>query len=90
MRTTDADLQPIGQARDRDLPPSVLGPNACWLRRERESAGKARRFLRDLLTGVTTGEHVLEVGELLLSELVANAVEHAQTPRDRWIQVRCE
>ena len=89
MRTTDADLQPIERARGWDLPPSVLGPNACWLWREHESAGRARRFLRNLLTGVADGEHVLEVGELLLSELVANAVEHAQAPRDRWIQVRC-
>jgi anti-sigma regulatory factor (Ser/Thr protein kinase) len=61
---------------------------ACWLPPRRRSAGAARRLLRDFLVRHDSGEQYVEVGELLLGELVANAVEHAHVPPDRLIMVR--
>jgi anti-sigma regulatory factor (Ser/Thr protein kinase) len=61
---------------------------ACWLPRHRKSAGVARRLLRDFLAGHSSGEQYAEVGELLLSELVTNAIAHAHVPPDRLILVR--
>ncbi|WP_344468551.1 ATP-binding protein [Kitasatospora kazusensis] len=43
----------------------------------RRSAGVARLLLREFLAGLEGGELYVDVGELLLSELVTNAVEHA-------------
>ncbi|MCC9307576.1 ATP-binding protein [Kitasatospora sp. RB6PN24] len=58
------------------------------LPRHRRSAGAARRLLRDFLAQQESGERYVEVGELLLSELVANAVQHARVPADRLIAVQ--
>ncbi|GAA2250130.1 hypothetical protein GCM10010430_36170 [Kitasatospora cystarginea] len=71
-------------------PPAVTGEHSCWLPRHRKSAGRARRLLRDFLAGLDGGEQYADTGELLLSELVANAVEHARVPPGRLIQVRFE
>ncbi|MDH6579795.1 ATP-binding protein [Kitasatospora sp. MAP5-34] len=73
-----------------DRPPAVAGEHACWLPRHRKSAGAARRLLRDFLADMAGGELFAEVGELLLSELVSNAVVHARTPPGRLIRVRLE
>jgi serine/threonine-protein kinase RsbW len=73
-----------------DGPSASQVVHACWLPRHRKSAGRARRLLRDFLAGVKCGELYLEVGELLLSELVANAVEHASVPPGRLIRARFE
>ncbi|MDH6579826.1 ATP-binding protein [Kitasatospora sp. MAP5-34] len=73
-----------------DRPPAVAGEHACWLPRHRKSAGAARRLLRDFLADMVGGELFAEVGELLLSELVAKAVVHARTPPGRLIRVRFE
>ncbi|MFF1903494.1 ATP-binding protein [Kitasatospora sp. NPDC058218] len=48
----------------------------------------ARLDLRAFLAGLAGGERFTDVGELLLTELVANAVDHAHVPSDRLIQTR--
>ncbi|MFC9326057.1 ATP-binding protein [Kitasatospora sp. NPDC057015] len=75
---------------DRPPPPAVTGEFTAWLPRHRRSAGAARRLLRDFLAGLETGKRYLDVGELLVSELVANAVEHARVPSCRLVGVRYE
>ncbi|MFI9332075.1 ATP-binding protein [Kitasatospora sp. NPDC052868] len=62
--------------------------HACWLPRHRKSPNAARRELRRFLAGHPDGENLLPTGELLLSELVTNAVQHARTARGRLIQIR--
>ncbi|WP_037901190.1 ATP-binding protein [Streptomyces sp. NRRL S-350] len=61
--------------------------HACRLPRHRKSPGAARRELRDFLAPFPVGELLLPTGELLVSELVTNAVQHARVPRDRLIHV---
>ncbi|WP_371502096.1 ATP-binding protein [Kitasatospora sp. NBC_00374] len=74
---------------DRPSTPTATHEQASWLPRRRRSAGAARRLLRDFLAAqAEAAERFLEVGELLVSELVANAVEHARTPPRRLILVR--
>ena len=73
-----------------DREPVVFAEQACWLPRRRRSAGAARRLLHDFLVRHDGGEQYVEVGKLLLSELVANAVEHAHVPSDRLIMARFE
>src|SRR5204863_5939142 len=43
------------------------------------SVGAARRFVRDVLTTRQVGEKVVDVVELLTSEVVTNAIVHAGT-----------
>ncbi|MEV4611306.1 ATP-binding protein [Kitasatospora sp. NPDC049258] len=59
-----------------------------WLPRRPRSARAARRLLREFLAGLPDGQPYLWAGELLLSELVTNAVSHARVPPGRKIQVR--
>ena len=70
--------------------PTPTAVHERWLPRHRRSAGVGRRVLREFLGEVEGGERFAEVGELLLSELVANAVEHARVPQGRLIQTRFE
>ncbi|MFE3113823.1 ATP-binding protein [Kitasatospora indigofera] len=67
--------------------PSAVTEETCWLPRRRRSAGAARRLLRAFLSRHEGGEHYVEVAELLLSELVTNAIEHTHVPADRLIMV---
>ncbi|GAA2130833.1 ATP-binding protein [Kitasatospora kazusensis] len=73
-----------------DRPLARGDERACWLPRHRKSAGAARRLLRSFLGELEGGERVLDTGELLVSELVANSVLHAHGTRGRLIQVRFE
>lgn len=59
-----------------------------WLPRRGRSAGMARRLLRDFLADQLDGELFVEAGELVVSELVTNAVRHARTPPGRLLLVR--
>ncbi|MFC8450832.1 ATP-binding protein [Kitasatospora sp. NPDC057223] len=59
-----------------------------WLPRHRRAPGAARRQLRAFLGRTAGGEQYADVAELLLSELVTNAVEHARVPSGRLIKVR--
>ncbi|MFD7452323.1 ATP-binding protein [Kitasatospora sp. NPDC059827] len=62
----------------------------CWLPRHPKSARAARQELHAFLHSHPSREHLLPTGELLLSELVTNAVTHTRTPRDRLIFVRLQ
>jgi anti-sigma regulatory factor (Ser/Thr protein kinase) len=50
------------------------------------SAGKARRFVRSVLSGVGSSE-LSEVAELLVSELASNAILHAGTDLEVVVRV---
>lgn len=50
----------------------------------------ARRLLREFLAQVEGGDLCVDSAELVLSELVGNAVQHARTPPGRLIFVRFE
>jgi anti-sigma regulatory factor (Ser/Thr protein kinase) len=52
----------------------------------RESAGEARRFVRDRLTAAGS-QDLVETAELLTSELVTNTVLHARTPARLVVEV---
>ncbi|MDH6127423.1 ATP-binding protein [Kitasatospora sp. GP82] len=68
----------------------VTAVRQVWLSRHRKSAGSARRLLRDFLAGLGGGEPYGFVGELVVCELVTNAVQHARTSPGRLILVRFE
>ncbi|WP_327681429.1 ATP-binding protein [Kitasatospora sp. NBC_00458] len=53
-----------------------------------ESAPLARLLLRAYLAALPCGERYADVGELLLGELFANAVQHSDAPPDRFVEVR--
>lgn len=72
---------------DRSL--AFAGQDSCWLPRSRRSPGIARRLLVVLLGEVEGGHRFLDVGLLLLSELVTNAVVHG-TPRDNLVWLSLE
>lgn len=59
-----------------DHQPVSDGRQQCWLPPSRRSPRVARQALRGLLAKVAGGERFLETGELLLSEVVTNAVTH--------------
>ncbi|GAA2241709.1 MULTISPECIES: ATP-binding protein [Kitasatospora] len=63
---------------------------SCWLPRHRKSGSAARRLLRGFLAGLAGGELYVTAGELVLTELVNNAVQHARTPPGRLLMVRFE
>ncbi len=59
-----------------DKPPAPTGRDHCWLPRSNHSPALARRQLRAFLSTVHGGERFAENGELLVSELVTNALLH--------------
>ncbi|MEV4613794.1 ATP-binding protein [Kitasatospora sp. NPDC049258] len=71
-----------------DIPGGAVAPDrqvvsatrSCWLPSTVRSAGRARALLRDLLSEADTSQELFEAAELIVSELVANAVTHARTP----------
>lgn len=73
-----------------ERPSAAPNEYSCYLPRHRKSGGAARRLLRDFLAGRADGERFVEVGELVLTELVNNAVQHACTPPGRLLMVRFE
>ncbi|MER7850139.1 ATP-binding protein [Kitasatospora sp. NPDC096077] len=70
------------------IPPPAMGEYSCWMPRHRKSVPIARRLLRDFLTGLDARQHYGDSAELVLGELLTNAVLHARTPRDRQLFVR--
>ncbi|MFJ6620119.1 ATP-binding protein [Kitasatospora sp. NPDC091335] len=69
--------------------PSIpAGECSWWLPKQYKSAGAARRLLRTFLAGHPGSERFVDSGELVLGELVANAVLHAKTPPGRLVLVR--
>lgn len=73
-----------------DRPPTLAAGYDCWLPRHRRSAAMARSLLREFLLVRPGGEPFAWAGELLLSELVTNAITHARVPPGRLIRVRFE
>lgn len=73
-----------------EQPPETAGQHAGWLPRHRKSVSEARRMLRKFLTGIANGELFSPAGELVLSELMTNAVVHARTSPGRKLWVRFE
>ncbi|WP_380284592.1 ATP-binding protein [Kitasatospora purpeofusca] len=59
---------------------------SSWLPRSRRSPGEARRLLENLLANAPGGERFIETGQLIVSELVTNAVLHG-TPMGRQVQL---
>ncbi|WP_280677797.1 ATP-binding protein [Kitasatospora sp. MAA19] len=68
--------------------PETAGECTCWLPRHKKSVPTARGLLRDFLDDHNSTEPFGFTGELVLGELVTNAVQHARTPRDRLLYVR--
>ncbi|MFG3228829.1 ATP-binding protein [Kitasatospora sp. NPDC048194] len=71
-----------------EKPPAPASEYSWWLPRHPKSAGFARRLLRTFLAKQPGGEPFRDTGELVLGELVANAVLHARTPPGRLIFIR--
>ncbi|MFB7614596.1 ATP-binding protein [Kitasatospora sp. NPDC056181] len=67
-----------------DLTPVPAARTDCWLPRSRRSPAEARRQLERLLARVPDGQRFADVGLLLVSELVTNAVVHG-TPLGRRV-----
>ncbi|MCX4750267.1 ATP-binding protein [Kitasatospora sp. NBC_01287] len=72
-----------------DSPPSPTDQDHCWLTRSPQAPARARRVLRAFLRTVRDGERFVGTGELLLSELVTNALVHG-TRRGQLIRVGLE
>ncbi|MCX4750441.1 ATP-binding protein [Kitasatospora sp. NBC_01287] len=72
-----------------DTPPLPTGKDHCWLPNSRRSPALARGLLRSFLPRVRGGERFAENGELLVSELVTNALVHGTRP-GRMIQLGLE
>lgn len=69
--------------------PNINIVEVGWrLPRSPRSAGRARALLRKQLFMWEVRDEVAETAELLLSELVTNAIRHARTPAGRDIGVR--
>ncbi|WP_329567180.1 ATP-binding protein [Kitasatospora sp. NBC_01266] len=74
-----------------DGPEELIASDSCWLPRSNRSPGKARRFLAGLLSTVKEGERFLDKGELVLSELVTNALAHGTRPGQLiWIGLKVD
>ncbi|MFD4657461.1 ATP-binding protein [Kitasatospora sp. NPDC058444] len=70
--------------------PGTLEKYSCWLPRHRKSVAIARKLLREFLFDHTPDELLLDASQLVLSELVTNAVVHAKTPPGRLLFIRFE
>ncbi|MFF1908023.1 ATP-binding protein [Kitasatospora sp. NPDC058218] len=66
-----------------DQPPLSAGSADYWLPRSRRSPAEARRLLERLLAGTPHGQCFADVGLLLVSELVTNAVLHGTPAGNR-------
>ncbi|MFJ6618429.1 ATP-binding protein [Kitasatospora sp. NPDC091335] len=72
-----------------DLSPSPAPiERSCWLPRHRSSPRAARWALHKFLLPHPSGELLVFTGELLVSELVTNAVRHCRAPHNLLILVR--
>ncbi|MFF5205725.1 ATP-binding protein [Streptosporangium sp. NPDC000396] len=65
---------PAGYHRAPASPVLVLGEK--WIPREERCVASARRFVRDAAADWNTAQEVPEIAELLVSELVTNALTH--------------
>jgi serine/threonine-protein kinase RsbW len=71
-----------------DLEQAVGAPAAGrWFSSRHSAPAVARRFARDFLSEAGASQRCQQVSELLVSELVTNAVVHARTTARVWIAV---
>ncbi|MEV7023451.1 ATP-binding protein [Kitasatospora sp. NPDC093558] len=70
--------------------PGTLEKFSYWLPRHHKSVAAARKLLREFLADQPGGEPFISNGELVLSELVTNAVLHARTAPGRLIYMQFE
>ncbi|MFE7531774.1 ATP-binding protein [Kitasatospora sp. NPDC057542] len=72
---------------EADTPVTPAPTRSCWFPRSRRSPLLARQMLRKLLDTVPDGrDRYAEIGELLVTELVGNAVLHSGMPgRLIWV-----
>ncbi|WP_051838172.1 ATP-binding protein [Streptomyces sp. NRRL WC-3742] len=61
---------------------------AARLESRTDSTPLARYLLRAYLAGLPVGDHYRDVGEILLGELFANAVQHPVAPADCFVEIR--
>lgn len=66
-----------------DRAPLPIARDHRWLQKSRHSPAAARQLLRDFLSRVDGGERFVDNGELLVTELVTNAVLHGTRPGQR-------
>jgi anti-sigma regulatory factor (Ser/Thr protein kinase) len=66
-----------------DWPRGEFGSSRGWLDRTRRAPGLARKALRDLLLQAEGGERFMDDAQLLVSELVTNALKHGTRPGQR-------
>ncbi|MFJ1702645.1 ATP-binding protein [Kitasatospora sp. NPDC088346] len=71
-----------------DRPSDTASGVSFWLARHGRSAAAARRLLRTFLAATPGGGDFDWEADLLLSELVANAVTHARVPPGPLIRIR--
>ncbi|MFI6458802.1 ATP-binding protein [Streptosporangium amethystogenes] len=71
-----------------DLSLAVLGER--WMPRETRNVASVRRFVRDIATDWNTSEDIPEIAELLVSELVTNAIAYGSSavPDPTAIRIR--
>ncbi|MCX4747021.1 ATP-binding protein [Kitasatospora sp. NBC_01287] len=69
----------------------LVATDTCWLPRRTNSPARARRLLGELLRGVKGGERFHEVGQLVVSELVTNALVHGtRSGQLIWIELKVD
>ncbi|MER7754112.1 ATP-binding protein [Kitasatospora sp. NPDC097643] len=69
-------------------PSSLPISSSCWLVRSRRSPGEARGHLSRLLSAAPGGELFIDHGELVVSELVTNAIVHGTPIGNRvWLSL---
>ncbi|MFE5584517.1 ATP-binding protein [Kitasatospora sp. NPDC056531] len=81
--------EPRGVAESPESDGAIVAFEAT-LTRHRKSAGVARLHLRDFFAGVPGGDALVDEAQVVLDELVTNAVAHARVPQGRRIGVRFE
>ncbi|GAB2699144.1 ATP-binding protein [Kitasatospora kifunensis] len=69
--------------------PSPTAKELTWLTNNPQTPAAARRLLLDFLPRIRGGERFADKGQLLVSELVTNALVHA-TRRDQLIRLGLE
>jgi anti-sigma regulatory factor (Ser/Thr protein kinase) len=86
------DVSRASAAPGADWPEQSPAPAefSAWLPYHPATAGRARGLLRDFLAATECGELYEADGELVLSELVSNAIRYGKTEPEQLIFVRFE
>ncbi|WP_280704761.1 ATP-binding protein [Kitasatospora sp. GP30] len=84
-------MEAVAASRALDGPPVVAGECSAWLPPHETSVGRARAMLREYVAAHESGELYCSDAELVLSELVSNAVVHgsAQSAQPVFVRFQC-